>query len=84
MSAQTLEAEASDHVLGRQVFWLMAHHGPRTAFPRLPLGGVWPQWRNQFEGLANYSGGPATDLHRFPFYPAGFQPAENLSNLSLS
>jgi hypothetical protein len=25
------------------------------------------QWRHAFESLADHSGGPATDLHRFPY-----------------
>jgi hypothetical protein len=59
-----LEAEASEQ-LGRQVFWLTAPSGLRTAFPHVPGGSTqWPVW---FGDLADHSGGPATDLHRFPY-----------------
>jgi hypothetical protein len=34
-----LEAEAPKHKLGRQVFWLTAHHGFPAAFP-LPISNV--------------------------------------------
>jgi hypothetical protein len=35
---------------------------------RLPRPGLTPfQWHYVFASLADYSGGPAPDLHRFPF-----------------
>jgi len=63
-AARMLEAEASEQ-LGRQVFWLTAPSGLRTAFPHVPGGST--QWPVRFGGLADHSGGPATDLHRFPY-----------------
>jgi hypothetical protein len=48
----------------RQVFWLPA----QTNYPRLPLPQVkeWLTYNGLAEILTGYSGGPATDLHRFP------------------
>jgi hypothetical protein len=45
----------------RPVFWLTAQWRFRTAFPQEYL-----QWLFWFGSLADYSGGPATDSHRFP------------------
>jgi hypothetical protein len=65
MPARILVAEASEQFLGRQVFWLTARSGPGLPSRRVRGSGVC------FTGdLADYSGGPATDLHRFP--NAGF------------
>jgi len=63
-----LEAEASQRELKRQVFWLSACNVPRTAFPPWSPKRL-RQWLCGFEELADHSGGPATDLHRFPFSP---------------
>jgi hypothetical protein len=60
----------------RQVFWLSASRLP-VAFPDLVSSGVSGYFRgvmrtlneNSTESLADYSGGPATDLHRFPYCP---------------
>jgi hypothetical protein len=65
MPAWMLEAEASKQKLGRQVFWLTAPDDPR----RPSHAGNPTQWPMSFKGLADYSGGPATDLHRFPYCP---------------
>ena len=63
-----LGTEASKRLIGRQVFWLTARYGPQTAFPRL---GDWATFAvaSLFAGLADHSGGPATELHRFPYSP---------------
>jgi hypothetical protein len=65
-AARMLVAEASATFLGRQVFWLTADNGFRAAFPQRILGEPFAV-ASQLGGLADYSGGPATDLHRFPF-----------------
>src|SRR5207244_2525615 len=53
--------------LDRQVFWLTARSGPRVAFPGRDLSRIRPvAWT--LKGLADHSGGPATDSHRFPYY----------------
>jgi hypothetical protein len=59
-----LEAGASQRKLDGQVFWLSAPVGPRTAFPPFLGSGL-----DLSGGLADYSGGPATDSHRLPYYP---------------
>jgi hypothetical protein len=43
--------------------------GSRRLADRLPEVG--PQWLTTSAGLADYSGGPAPDLHRFPFWSRG-------------
>src|SRR5947209_2605833 len=58
-----LAAEASETTLNRQVFWLTAPDGLER-----PSRGRFENCRSGthgFEGLAEYSGGPATDSHRF-------------------
>src|SRR5260221_13814171 len=60
-----LGAEASKQKLGRQVFWLTAHNDLR----RPSLVDKATKWPKNIEGLADYSGGPATASHRFPYYP---------------
>ena len=78
-----LTAEASEHTLGRQVFWLPAPapplgwgHGPER--PSRGPGGS--QWRGEIRSLAGYSGGPATDSHRFPYCPRGRHSAGGTSS----
>jgi hypothetical protein len=66
-----LEAEASKQKLGRQVFWLTAPDDPR----RPSHAGDPAQWLMSLVGLADYSGGPATDSHRFPYCPPTSQGA---------
>ncbi len=61
--ARMLLAEASEQRLDGQVFWLSARNGPRTAFPPFGSG------LGLSGGLADHSGGPATDFHRLPYYP---------------
>ena len=83
-----LEAEAPEtESIDRQVFWLSAPDGRSDSLPRLTLvsssrvasSGV------ASGGLADHSGGPATDLHRFPYCPAhanhGREPVENYASL---
>ena len=55
--------------VGRQVFWLTARDGPRTVFPRMHLKSGELAVTYAFGGLTDYSGGPATDSHRFPYSP---------------
>jgi hypothetical protein len=62
-----LGAEASKQKLGRQVFWLTARDDLRRPSPVEKA----TKWHENFKGLADYSGGPATDSHRFPYYPPG-------------
>jgi hypothetical protein len=62
-----LEAEASGPVLVRQVFWLTARNGSQAAFPRRVMGGPGHSGLTKLGSLADHSGGPATDSHRFPF-----------------
>jgi hypothetical protein len=83
-AARMLVAEASETSLGRQVFWLTAPNGFRTTFPRTVLGEPFAV-ALQFGGLADYSGGPATDSHRFPFCSRPpTRAAGNLSRLRLN
>lgn len=60
--ARMLVAEASEQKLDGQVFWLTAPGGSRT--PSRLAAVAWLSG-----DLADYSGGPATDLHRLPYYP---------------
>jgi hypothetical protein len=62
-----LETEASKQSLGKQVFWLTAPSGPESPshmghHKRDLCSGI-----VEFGSLADYSGGPAPELHRFPF-----------------
>src|SRR5216683_388232 len=61
-----LAAEASQRFLNRQVFWLTARSGPEQPSHRDSCN---DSGSGEFGGLAEHSGGPATDLHRFPYCP---------------
>jgi hypothetical protein len=77
MPARMLKAEASEHELGRQVFWLMARNGPRNAFPMTVGLCNRSQWLSFSSGSWPITAAAPQRIHTvFPIFPFLVQNGE--------